>query len=130
VERAGHKPILVISPPGRDVYVAFNHKFDNMVVASHDYGQSFLPPQKVNDDHLWWYANGGRTRRTGTCTSPSTARGACRDTAMTSPGLWRSLVAGSFWARTRGKRKWWALMAIGITWLTGAFAGVAERGGI
>jgi hypothetical protein len=53
------KPVLVISPPGRDVYVAFNHKFDNMVVASHDYGQSFLPPQKVNSDQLWWYADGG-----------------------------------------------------------------------
>jgi hypothetical protein len=53
------KPILVISPSGRDVYVAFNNKFDNMVVASHDYGQTFLPPQKVNQDHLWWYANGG-----------------------------------------------------------------------
>ena len=53
------KPILVISPSGRDVYVAFNHKFDNMVVASHDYGRSFLPPQKVNDDHVWWYANSG-----------------------------------------------------------------------
>jgi hypothetical protein len=53
------KPILVISPSGRDVYVAFNHKFDNMVVASHDYGRSFLSPQKVNDDDLWWYANGG-----------------------------------------------------------------------
>jgi hypothetical protein len=53
------KPILVISPSGRDVYVAFNHKFDNMVVASHDFGRSFLPPQKVNEDHVWWYANGG-----------------------------------------------------------------------
>jgi hypothetical protein len=53
------KPILVISPSGQDVYVAFNHKFDNMVVASHDYGQSFLPPQKVNDDDLWWYATSG-----------------------------------------------------------------------
>ena len=53
------KPILVISPSGRDVYVAFNHKFDNMVVASHNFGQSFLPPQKVNDDQLWWYANSG-----------------------------------------------------------------------
>jgi hypothetical protein len=53
------KPILVISPSGQDVYVAFNHKFDNMVVASHDNGHTFLPPQKVNDDHLWWYANGG-----------------------------------------------------------------------
>jgi hypothetical protein len=53
------KPILVISPSGQDVYVAFNHKFDNMVVASHNYGHSFLPPQKVNDDQLWWYANSG-----------------------------------------------------------------------
>ncbi len=53
------KPILVISPSGRHVYVAFNHKFDNMVVASHNFGQSFLPPQKVNDDQLWWYANSG-----------------------------------------------------------------------
>src|SRR3954471_7836380 len=53
------KPILVISPSGRNVYVAFNHKFDNMVVTSHDFGQSFLPPQKVNDDQLWWYANSG-----------------------------------------------------------------------
>ena len=53
------KPILVITSSGRDVYVAFNHKFDNMVVASHDFGRTFLPPQKVNDDHLWWYATGG-----------------------------------------------------------------------
>jgi hypothetical protein len=53
------KPILVISASGRDVFVAFNHKFDSMVVASHDYGESFLPPQKVNGDHLWWYATGG-----------------------------------------------------------------------
>src|SRR3954453_70382 len=53
------KPILVISPSGRNVYVAFNHKFDNMVVTSHDFGRSFLPPQKVNEDHLWWYANSG-----------------------------------------------------------------------
>ena len=53
------KPILVISPSGHDVYVLFNDKFDNMVVASHDHGQTFLPPQKVNGDHLWWYGNGG-----------------------------------------------------------------------
>jgi hypothetical protein len=59
------KPILVISPSGHDVYVAFNHKFDNMVVASHDYGQSFLPPQKVNDDHLWWYGNSGAIAPSG-----------------------------------------------------------------
>src|SRR5438874_2489007 len=38
------KPIMEISPSGRDVYVLFNHKFDNEVVASHDFGQTFLPP--------------------------------------------------------------------------------------
>jgi hypothetical protein len=53
------KPVLVISPAGTDVYVAFNDKFSAMVVASHDGGRSFLPPQKVNKDHLWWYPNGG-----------------------------------------------------------------------
>jgi hypothetical protein len=59
------KPILVISPTGRDVYVAFNDKFSNMVVASHDFGQTFLPPQKVNTDHRWWYANGGDIDQNG-----------------------------------------------------------------
>jgi len=53
------KPVMVISPSGQDVYVLFNDKFDNEVVASHDFGQTFLLPQKVNDDHLWWYGNGG-----------------------------------------------------------------------
>jgi hypothetical protein len=53
------KPILVISPSGEDVYVAFNDKFSLMVVASHDAGRSFLAPQKVNHDHRWWYPNGG-----------------------------------------------------------------------
>jgi hypothetical protein len=70
------KPVLVISPSGRDVYVAFNHKFDNMVVASHDYGRSFLQPEKVNDDHLWWYATGGRSHPTEMCISRSTASAA------------------------------------------------------
>jgi hypothetical protein len=60
------KPILVVSPSGQDVYVAFNHKFEAMVVASHDSGQTFLPPQKVNDDQLWWYADGGAMAPNGT----------------------------------------------------------------
>ena len=59
------KPIMVISPSGRDVYVLFNHKFDNDVVASHDFGQTFFPAQKVNDDHLWWYGNGGAISSAG-----------------------------------------------------------------
>ena len=40
------------------------------------------------------------------------------------------LIAGSFWARARGKRWLWALFAVRIISLIGAIAGVAERGGI
>jgi hypothetical protein len=40
------------------------------------------------------------------------------------------LVAGSFWARSLGKRWWWGLLAVGIIWLIGAIAGAAQRGGI
>ena len=56
---------------------------------------------------------------------------------IASPGLFIGyygpgvlLVVGSFWARTRGKRWWWAMLAVGIIWLIGAVAGVAERGGL
>jgi hypothetical protein len=44
------------------------------------------------------------------------------------PGVF--LIAGSFWARSQGKRWWWALLAGGIIWLIGAIAGAAQRGGI
>jgi hypothetical protein len=56
------KPVLVISPSGKDVYVAFNGKLNAYVVASHRFGNpgTFLPPQQVNgEDDLWWYPDGG-----------------------------------------------------------------------
>ena len=73
-------------PSGRDVYVVFNHKFDNMVVASHDYGQSFLPPQKVNDDHLWWYANSGAIAPNGDVYFALNGETSLRATGTTSTG--------------------------------------------
>src|SRR5262249_48038448 len=56
------KPVLVISPTGKDVYVAFNGKLNSYVVASHQFGDpgTFLPPQQINgEDDLWWYPDGG-----------------------------------------------------------------------
>jgi hypothetical protein len=56
------KPVLVISPAGKDVYVAFNGKLNSYVVASHQFGDpgTFLPPQQINGgDDLWWYPDGG-----------------------------------------------------------------------
>jgi len=63
------KPVLVISPTGKDVYVAFNGKLKSYVVASHQFGDpgTFLPPQQVNgEDHLWWYPDGGAIGPDGT----------------------------------------------------------------
>jgi hypothetical protein len=62
------KPILVISPTGHDVYVSFNGKHSSYVVASHDGGQTFLPPTKTDTDtlDLWWYSDGGTVAPDGT----------------------------------------------------------------
>jgi hypothetical protein len=63
------KPVLVISPTGKDVYVAFNGKLNSYVVASHQFGDpgTFLPPQQVNgEDDLWWYPDGGAIAPDGT----------------------------------------------------------------
>jgi len=63
------KPVLVISPTGKDVYVAFNGKLASYVVASHSFGDqgTFLPARRVNgDDELWWYPDGGAIAADGT----------------------------------------------------------------
>src|SRR2546427_9166043 len=52
------KPILVISPSGQDVYVAFNVKLASYVAVSHDAGQTFAQVQTSNES-LWWYTYGG-----------------------------------------------------------------------
>ncbi len=52
------KPILVISPSGKDVYVAFNAKLASYVAVSHDFGQTFTPVRTSNES-LWWYTYGG-----------------------------------------------------------------------
>jgi hypothetical protein len=52
----GDKPILAISPTGRDIYVAFNAKLASYAVESHDYGRSFSAPIPSNSiDTLWWW---------------------------------------------------------------------------
>jgi hypothetical protein len=59
------KPILLISPTGHDVYVAFNAS-DSYVVASHDGGVTFSAPVKTNSDTLYWFAEGGAIAPNGT----------------------------------------------------------------
>jgi hypothetical protein len=52
------KPILLVSPSGQDVYVAFNVKLASYVAVSHDAGQTFAQVQTSNES-LWWYTYGG-----------------------------------------------------------------------
>lgn len=63
----GDKPILAISPSGRDVYVAWNAS-DSYVSASHDFGRTFGPPAKTNSDTRYWFAYGGAVAADGTVT--------------------------------------------------------------
>jgi hypothetical protein len=59
------KPILAISPSGKDVYLAFNGKSDAYAVASHDYGATFSTPVKTNSDNFAYLAYGGTVAPNG-----------------------------------------------------------------
>jgi hypothetical protein len=59
------KPVLAISPSGKDVYLAFNDKSDAYAVASHDYGATFSPPVKTNTDGYAYLAYGGTVAPNG-----------------------------------------------------------------
>jgi hypothetical protein len=58
------KPILAISPDGRDVYIAFNAS-DSYVVASHDSGATFSKPVRTNNDGRYWFHTGGAVAPNG-----------------------------------------------------------------
>ncbi|MFN8598683.1 MAG: sialidase family protein [Anaerolineae bacterium] len=58
------KPILAISPTGRDVYIAFNAS-DAYVVVSHNFGATFSKPIKTNNDTRYWFHNGGAVAPNG-----------------------------------------------------------------
>ena len=59
------KPILAISPSGKDVYLAFNDKADAYAVASHDFGATFSAPVKTNTDTFSYLAYGGTVAPNG-----------------------------------------------------------------
>jgi hypothetical protein len=61
------KPILVISPSGRDVYIAFNAS-DSYMVASHDRGDHFSAPVRTNDDDRYYFADAGYVAPNGVVT--------------------------------------------------------------
>jgi hypothetical protein len=60
------KPIMAISPTGKDVYINFNSS-DSFMVVSHNFGASFSAPVKTNgSDGRYYFAGGGRVLPNGT----------------------------------------------------------------
>lgn len=58
------KPLLVISANGQHVYIAFNAS-DSYVVASHNFGRTFLPAVKTNNDKRYWFHSEGAVAANG-----------------------------------------------------------------
>jgi hypothetical protein len=58
------KPILAISPNGKDVYIGFNAS-DNYVATSHNYGASFTLSPKLNNDTQYWFHTAGAVAPNG-----------------------------------------------------------------
>ena len=59
------RPVLLISPDGMDVYVAFNARA-SYVAASHDGGLSFAPPVRTSSVLRYWFHSGGAVAADGT----------------------------------------------------------------
>jgi hypothetical protein len=58
------KPILAISPNGQHVYIALNAS-DAYVTSSHDYGATFSPLVKTNNDGRYWFHYAGAVANNG-----------------------------------------------------------------
>ncbi len=92
------KPILTISPSGRDVYVAYN-KSDSYVAASHNYGASFSQPVKTNSDSRYWFAEGGQVAPNGNVFFSESAENQ-NETGTVQLWVLRSTNGGASWTST------------------------------
>lgn len=111
--RWSDKPILAVSPDGRDVYLAFNAA-ESYVAASHDGGETFAPPERTSDDDRYWFHNAGVVGPDGTVWF------AAADYSRTYSGdahvsVLRSDDGGATWSTTRidtaaeaPQCRWWA----------------------
>jgi hypothetical protein len=92
------KPILEISPTGKDVYIAFNSS-DSYVVASHDFGATWGARVKTNADSLYWFAEGGVVAPNGNVYFAESAENQSA-TGQVKLAVLRSTNGGSSWTTT------------------------------
>lgn len=93
------RPVLAISPDGRDVYVAFNAS-DSWVAASHDYGVSFAPAVKTSNDTRYWFHSAGAVAPDGDVFF-ATADYSQDYSGDSHVGVLKSSNGGATWAHTR-----------------------------
>jgi len=92
------KPIIAISPTGKDVYIAFNSS-DSYVVASHDFGATFATRVKTNSDTLYWFAEGGAVAPNGNVYFSESAENQSA-TGQVKLAVLRSTNGGTSWTTT------------------------------
>ena len=92
------KPILAISPTGKDVYIAFNSS-DSYVVASHDFGGTWGARVKTNSDSLYWFAEGGAVAPNGNVYFSESAENQSA-TGQVKLAVLRSTNGGGSWTTT------------------------------
>jgi hypothetical protein len=91
------KPILLVSPSGQDIYIAFNSS-DSYVVSSHNGGASFTRV-KTNSDSLYWFAEGGAIAPDGSVYFSESAENQSA-TGQVKLAVLRSANGGSTWTTT------------------------------
>ena len=94
------KPILLVSPSGSDVYVAFNDRFALDVAASHDGGATWQPAVRATTRALWYYPYGGTVAPNGTVWFAVDGERGKNQTGGGDLGLVRSNDGGASWSET------------------------------
>lgn len=91
------KPILLVSPSGKNVYVAFNARFALYVAASHDGGATWRPAVRATARHLWYYPYGGTIAPNGAVWFAVDGEAGKNQTGDGSIGLVGSADGGANW---------------------------------
>jgi hypothetical protein len=92
------KPILLVSPAGKDVYVGFSTGYALHVAASHDGGTTWSAPVRATTPHLWYYPYGGALAPDGSIWFSVDAEAGVKQTGDGRIGLVTSSDGGKTWS--------------------------------
>lgn len=91
-------PVLLVSPSGRDIYVAYNDYNAMYVSASHDSGATWSAPVKATTHAYWYYPTGGAIAPNGSVWFAVDGETGKNQTGDGHLGLVSSSDGGSTWS--------------------------------